>query len=321
MGVSAKLKGQLLAGMALAGGSVLIGTGNASADTHVTVNQGETVAQLAREYDSTPDAVRQANNLQSDTVELQAGQQLDIPNQRPDEWVGTDRSTVSVMADANGDVTNNMAVDTKVYDANGNVVDPNTYQGTMYDANGNVIANPADVSNNVDPNTGSNGSYVDNGNYVTSSSADYATPTTYANASLYNGNGGSYAGNVSGGSSTQYSSSEAVNRARSQLGVPYVWGGETPGSGFDCSGLAQWAEGLPSGYRTTYQQQTLGSHHYDIQNAQAGDLYFWGSDSAPYHVAVAEGGGNYIQAPQPGQNVQEQNINNFTPSYYVSMQK
>src|SRR5579863_7606106 len=33
----------------------------------------------------------------------------------------------------------------------------------------------------------------------------------------------------------------AVHYAESQIGVPYVWGGETPGSGFDCSGLVQWA--------------------------------------------------------------------------------
>ena len=33
----------------------------------------------------------------------------------------------------------------------------------------------------------------------------------------------------------------AMAAAESQLGVPYRWGGESPGSGFDCSGLTQWA--------------------------------------------------------------------------------
>ena len=33
----------------------------------------------------------------------------------------------------------------------------------------------------------------------------------------------------------------AVQAAVSQLGVPYVFGGEQPGVGFDCSGLVQWA--------------------------------------------------------------------------------
>ncbi len=35
----------------------------------------------------------------------------------------------------------------------------------------------------------------------------------------------------------------AVEAAESQIGVPYVWGGESPGRGFDCSGLTQWAWG------------------------------------------------------------------------------
>ena len=39
----------------------------------------------------------------------------------------------------------------------------------------------------------------------------------------------------------------AVSAAESQLGVPYVWGAEQPGIGFDCSGLTQWAiSGLAS---------------------------------------------------------------------------
>jgi peptidoglycan DL-endopeptidase CwlO len=36
---------------------------------------------------------------------------------------------------------------------------------------------------------------------------------------------------------------KAVAEAETQIGVPYVWGGETPRVGFDCSGLVQWAWG------------------------------------------------------------------------------
>ena len=113
--------------------------------------------------------------------------------------------------------------------------------------------------------------------------------------------------------------SQAADTARAQVGTPYVWGGNTPG-GFDCSGLVQYSYGLGSNYRTTYQQTNLGAHQYDIQNAQKGDLYFWGTETAPYHVAVAQGNGNYVQAPAPGQNVKQGNIQYYTPNYYISMQ-
>ena len=118
---------------------------------------------------------------------------------------------------------------------------------------------------------------------------------------------------------TSNGASQAADTARAQVGTPYVWGGNTPG-GFDCSGLVQYSYGLGSNYRTTYQQTNLGAHQYDIQNAQKGDLYFWGTESAPYHVAVAQGNGNYVQAPAPGQNVKQGNIQYYTPNYYISMQ-
>jgi cell wall-associated NlpC family hydrolase len=117
---------------------------------------------------------------------------------------------------------------------------------------------------------------------------------------------------------TGTNASSAVATARSMIGVPYVWGGNTP-SGFDCSGLVQYSYNLGPNYRTTYQQTNLGQHKYDVENAQSGDLYFWGTESAPYHVAIAEGNGNYIQAPTPGQNVQEGNIQYYRPNFYISM--
>lgn len=120
-------------------------------------------------------------------------------------------------------------------------------------------------------------------------------------------------------STSHVAAGQGLATAKSMIGVPYVWGGNTP-SGFDCSGLVQYSYGLSSSYRTTTQQATLGTHYYDVENAPAGALYFWGTDSAPYHVAIAEGNGNYIQAPTPGQNVQEGSIQYYRPNYYIIMQ-
>ena len=108
---------------------------------------------------------------------------------------------------------------------------------------------------------------------------------------------------------------DAINLALSFVGnTPYVWGGASP-SGFDCSGLVKYCYGIPQ--RTTYTQQTLGTHRYDVWNAPAGALYFWGSESAPYHVAISLGGGQTVQAMNENDGIQVIGITYFMPSYYV----
>ncbi len=105
-----------------------------------------------------------------------------------------------------------------------------------------------------------------------------------------------------------------IAAALSLVGTPYQWGGTTP-AGFDCSGLVQYCYGLSA--RTTYAQQALGTHQYDVGNAPAGALYFYGSDSAPYHVGIALGNGTMVHAATYGTGVTVQDISGYLPSYYV----
>lgn len=107
----------------------------------------------------------------------------------------------------------------------------------------------------------------------------------------------------------------AINTALSFVGkVPYVWGGNNP-SGFDCSGLVQYCYGV--GERTTYVQQHLGTHRYDVWNAPAGALYFYGTESAPYHVSISLGNGMTVQAMDPANGIKVIGISSFMPSYYI----
>ena len=105
----------------------------------------------------------------------------------------------------------------------------------------------------------------------------------------------------------------AVRAAESQLGVPYVWGGETPGVGFDCSGLTQWswAQAGVSIPRTS-QTQYATVPHVPLSDLQPGDLLFYynldGTGTVD-HVAMYVGSGPYgsqtvIQAPYTGATVQ-----------------
>jgi cell wall-associated NlpC family hydrolase len=98
----------------------------------------------------------------------------------------------------------------------------------------------------------------------------------------------------------------AVAAALTQLGVPYVWGGETPGLGFDCSGLVQWAYAqagvsLP---RTTFGQIDIGMA-VPLDELLPGDLVFSRSVRGGQvvdmgHVAIYAGAGQVIVAPRTG---------------------
>ncbi|MFW6639078.1 C40 family peptidase [Nocardiopsis algeriensis] len=101
---------------------------------------------------------------------------------------------------------------------------------------------------------------------------------------------------------------EVIANAESQLGVPYVWGGTTPGVGFDCSGLLQWAfaEAGVSIPRVTHDQWNAGDR-IAYEDIERGDLLFWRSDpTAPdyiSHVAIYLGDGMMLEAPRTGLDV------------------
>ena len=96
----------------------------------------------------------------------------------------------------------------------------------------------------------------------------------------------------------------AVQAAQSQLGVPYVWGGEQPGVGFDCSGLTQWAwRQAGVAIPRTAAGQYAAITHVPLSDIQPGDLLFWDEGGTIGHVAMYVGNGEVIQAPATGQTV------------------
>ena len=121
-----------------------------------------------------------------------------------------------------------------------------------------------------------------------------------------NSGGGNSGGGNSGGGSTGGSTGNgtpntaALGVAQTQLGVPYVWGGTTPGVGLDCSGLTSYcysATGYSIG-RTTGAQYSSARYVLSLSEAQPGDVLYTGG-----HVGIcaSAGGGSYIHAPQPGE--------------------
>jgi cell wall-associated NlpC family hydrolase len=123
---------------------------------------------------------------------------------------------------------------------------------------------------------------------------------------------------TSGGSTPPSSGSggeQAVQAAESQEGVPYVWGGATPGVGFDCSGLTMWSwsqagVSLPH----SAADQMAVTTPVPLSDLQPGDLLFY-YDSPGYigHVTMYVGPGEMIQAEETGTNVM------ITPIWYSNL--
>jgi peptidoglycan DL-endopeptidase CwlO len=93
-----------------------------------------------------------------------------------------------------------------------------------------------------------------------------------------------------------------VTFARKQIGIPYRWGGTSPRSGFDCSGLvryvyAHFGISLP---HSSYAQFGAG-RRVSRGHLRPGDLVFF---SGVGHVGIYVGHGRYIHAPHSGTRVQ-----------------
>lgn len=107
----------------------------------------------------------------------------------------------------------------------------------------------------------------------------------------------------SGGGSGNTSTAQAiVNAAYSQLGVPYVWGGTTPGVGLDCSGLTQYCHRV-AGISIGRTSEVQGGGGKAVSNPQPGDLVCYGS-----HIGIYIGGGQMIHAPHTGDVVRVANV-------------
>ncbi|KAH7636559.1 peptidoglycan endopeptidase RipB [Dermatophagoides farinae] len=122
--------------------------------------------------------------------------------------------------------------------------------------------------------------------------------------------------------------SHIVKAARSQIGVPYSWGGggihgKSKGIGeganivgFDCSGLAQYSiyQGTHKTIARTAAAQYNDNHchHVAYGSHQPGDLVFFGNPI--YHVGIVSAHGRMVNAPKPGTKVREENI----WSYHIS---
>jgi cell wall-associated NlpC family hydrolase len=115
---------------------------------------------------------------------------------------------------------------------------------------------------------------------------------------------------TAGTGSSDSAGAVVVSWALSQIGTPYVWGGETPGVGFDCSGLVQAAYAVAG-----VALPRVAQDQYDTTPQLApgaalapGDLVFFGGgpgdiDHVGIYVGVVHGQNVMVDAPHTGADV------------------
>lgn len=112
------------------------------------------------------------------------------------------------------------------------------------------------------------------------------------NSGSGSGSGGNKGnGGTTSGSSSSYVPGDAVSRAQSALGKPYVWGAVGPDA-FDCSGLVGFC--LTGKYKRTYTSSSFAGLP-EVSDPRPGDVCY-----RPGHVGIYVGNGQMIHAPHTG---------------------
>ncbi|WP_048697223.1 C40 family peptidase [Erwinia piriflorinigrans] len=120
----------------------------------------------------------------------------------------------------------------------------------------------------------------------------------------------------------------AVTKLMGQLGKPYLWGGSSPKTGFDCSGLVWYA------YKdlVKFKIPRTANEMYHLRDAapikrdrlEKGDLVFFrinGRGTAD-HVGVYLGGDKFIQSPRTGKDIQVSALSNdYWQEHYVGARR
>lgn len=274
-------------------------TVDTTSTTH-TVVKGDTLWSLAKKYGVSVSTLMKANNLSISTILI--GQSLNLRARMTTYGVnGVTTGLSSTAASTNTASSTSTTASSQA---------PKAKKSTTTNTSSN--SNTSTSANTQSQSTASNSS--------ASTTTNTNTAASNANTAASSSQAVSQAPTASTSTATTTASASAsaiTSYALTFLGVPYVWGGTTP-SGFDCSGLVQYVYshfGINLG-RTTYTQQYAGTK-ISVASAQAGDLYFWGSYGSAYHVAIALGGGQYVMAPAPGQNVMTGSVSSYTPSFAV----
>jgi cell wall-associated NlpC family hydrolase len=99
------------------------------------------------------------------------------------------------------------------------------------------------------------------------------------------------------------SANDILFRAISLVGTPYRYGGNTPQSGFDCSGLISYIFNDVAGARLPRSAEDIGrlkAPAVSRRELAAGDLVFFRDGGSISHIGIYVGEGRFVHAPSSG---------------------
>lgn len=126
----------------------------------------------------------------------------------------------------------------------------------------------------------------------------------------------------------QHAKQTAMAKLMNQMGKPYRWGGSSPRTGFDCSGLIYYA------YKDVLniKMPRTANEMYHLRDAapikkselESGDLVFFriNNRSAADHVGVYLGNGRFIQSPRTGEEIRISQLNSdYWQNHYIGARR
>lgn len=287
-------------------------TTDSKTTSSVTVKSGDTLWDLAKQYNTSVENLLSLNSLSSDLIKpgqvLKVNGTVATTDQDTDTQQTTTTTTPSVTVSANhvtytvksGDSLYSIAqaygvsVDSlrssnslgsvltvgQTLTINDPTKTPTTTTTTSTSstttanaASSSTTATQAAASSSSAASSSATTTQASSTTAASSSAATQASSTTAASSSTSQTSSNSSTSTTT--SSTSVSASSVISYAEQFIGVPYVSGGTTP-NGFDCSGFVQYvyAHFGVSLPRTSEAQSTIGSA-VSVSSAEPGDLIFW----------------------------------------------